>query len=120
MNSTKYPPCMLYQMILCVQIHCEKHKVYWLLLQKGHEESLNNLYYILDNLIKECTAAGLGQKTSTSIVSIEAEDKMWNDGILGEPQPCQLSDTILYLLGVNLALHGGDKHKCLCRLGFQE
>ncbi len=65
-------------------MHFEMNKVYWHLLQKGKDESLNDVYFTLDNLMKQHTTAGLGHKMSASVVSIEAEDKMWKEGILGE------------------------------------
>ena len=29
LNSSEYPPCTLYQMVLCIQIYFEKNKVFW-------------------------------------------------------------------------------------------
>ncbi len=92
-------------MILCVQMHCEMHKVYWKLLAKG-DKSLTDLYYTLDNLIKKCTMNGLGGKNSATAITLSAEETMWREGVLGNSTPKQLSDTLLYLLGVNLALRG--------------
>ncbi len=46
------------------------------------------------------------------------EDKMWEEGVLGEIHPHQLCDTVLFLLGMNLALHGGEEYKKLHRPGF--
>ena len=41
----------------------EIHKIYWKLLGKGGAD-LNDLYYTLDNLMKEHIAQGLGKKVS--------------------------------------------------------
>ncbi len=43
---------------------------------------------------------------------------MWKTGILSEAQPKQLCETVLYLLGLHLALRGGDEHKRLHQPGF--
>ena len=32
---------------------------------------------------------------------------MWKSGLLGEQHPCQLLDTLIYLLGIHCALRGG-------------
>ena len=93
------------------------HKVYWKLLGKG-QDCLNDLYYTLDNIMKTHTTSGLGRKNSASVVTVDAEEKMWNEGILGKDTPKQLSDTILYLLGLNLALRGGKEHCRLHHPGF--
>ncbi len=54
LDSSEYPPRTLYQMILCIQMFFEKHKVFWKLLGKG-DECLTDLYYTLDNLMKKHT-----------------------------------------------------------------
>ncbi len=72
-----------------------------------------NLYYVVHNLIKECSKLGLGHVKSSEVISKEAEEKMWKTGILGAAQPKQLCKTVLYLLSLNLALHSGDEHKQL-------
>ncbi len=107
-TSDEYPPRTLYQMALCIQMHLEMYKVYWKLLGKG-DNCLQVLYYMLDNIIKQCTMDGLGRKVSVSILTEDAEETMWSQGILGEDSLCQLSDTMLYLLGLNLALCGGEE-----------
>ena len=118
MNGQEYPPQTLYQMVICIQIYLESEKLYWKLLDKGDPQFVN-LYYTLDNIMKAHTAQGLGVKQSASVVSKASEEIMWEKGILGEDNPTQLLDTILYLLGINYALHGGEEHKCLHRPGFK-
>ncbi len=116
-NSDKYPPHALYQMVVSIQMYLESHKIYWRLLGKGHDD-LNDLYYTLDNLMKQYTAQGMGKKTSAKVVSKMDEDKMWDEGVLGDDHPKQLCDTVLFLLGMNLALHGGEEHRRLQWPGF--
>ncbi len=117
MNGSEYPPQTLYQMIVCVQIFLESEKLYWKLLDKG-DPYFVNLYYTLDNIMKQHTAKGLGVKQSATMVSKENEEVMWQKGILGEDDPSQLLDMVLYLLGINWALCGGEEHKRLCCPGF--
>lgn len=49
---------------------------------------------------------GIGRKESSDAISLEQEDLLWGKGILGESTPDQLRETVLFLLGVNLALRG--------------
>ena len=49
------------------------------------------------------------------MITYETEEILWQCGILGEHTPDILRDTVLYLLGVNLALCAGDEHYNLCR-----
>ena len=38
---------------------------------------------------------------------------MWLKGVLGDANPQQLVDTVLYLLGIHFGLHAADEHKSL-------
>ncbi len=52
------------------------------------------------------------------MVSKANKEVMWQKGILGEDDPGQLSDTMLYLISINCVLQGGDEHKHLWHPGF--
>ncbi len=69
LNGNKYLPCTLYQMVLCIQMFFEKHKVFWHLLGKG-DSNLTDLDYTLDNIMKKCTSTGLRHKKSMSVVTM--------------------------------------------------
>ena len=49
---------------------------------------------------------------------LTTEDKLWQEGKLGEENGRQLVETLIYLLGINLGLGGGNEHKQLRRPGF--
>ena len=68
--------------------------------------------------MKKCTSEGLGVVKSATPVSISTEDKLWKEGQLGEANGYQLVETVMFLLGLNLDLRGGNEHKRLRRLGF--
>ncbi len=117
MNGDEYPLQTLYQMVICIQIFLESQKLYWKLLDKNNMDVVS-LFYTLDNIMKERTAKGYGVKQSASVVSKEAENKMWEQGVLGEDMLKQLLDTVLFLIGMNCALCRGEEHKHLRRPGF--
>lgn len=62
--------------------------------------------------------AGGGIVKSATLISLSVGVTMWKSGILGEHNPKQLGETILFSLGVNLALRGGDKQKRLRHPAF--
>ncbi len=117
LNGEQYPLRTVYQMIICLQMYLESNRVHWKLLNKNDPDFVD-LFYVIDNLMKEKNRAGLGKVQSAAVISDDLEEKMWREGVLGEDQPKQLCDTVLYLLGVNLALRGGEEHKRLRRPGF--
>ena len=80
-------------------------KVFWFFLDHSDMTFLD-LYYELDNEMKCHTLEGLGVVKSATPVSLTVEDKLWKEGKLGEENVCQLVETVLFLLGVNLGLRG--------------
>ena len=115
-DFTEYPGSMLYQIVLCLQFFCEKNGLKHKLLD---DREFIGLWYTLDNIMKERARSGLGLKKSSDVISMTDEDKMWLTGILGDTSPEVLRDTLMYLLGINLTLHGGDEHCALRAPGFK-
>ena len=54
------------------------------------------------------------------MISLEVEDKLWRDGVIGEQTPEQLRNTVLFLIGVNCGLRAGDEHHNLRRDGIEK
>lgn len=111
----KYPGATLYQIIICLQFYLQKHGINWKLLD---DPNFVHLQFTLDNIMKARAKQGLGQKRSAQVISVTDEEKMWSEGVLGESNPDQLWDTIMYLLGINLALQGGKEHQSLQCPGY--
>ena len=117
LNKDEYPPRTVYQMCVCIQMYLEMNRIHWKILNK-QDVKFVNFYYILDNVIKQKYAQGLGKVQSADVITKEAENHLWKMGILGEEHPKQLCETVLFLLGINLMLRGGDEHKQLHCPGF--
>ncbi len=97
LNRENYPPHTVYQMIICIQMYLEAQKLHWQLLNKEDPEFVD-LYYAVNNLMKECT--------SSDIITLESKNLMWESGLLGDGNPKQLSDTVIFLLGIHCMLRG--------------
>ena len=54
-------------------------------------------------------------KKSAKFLSVEFGNELWRSGTLGEDTPDKLRDTVLFILGINLALRAGDEHHDLHR-----
>ena len=53
---------------------------------------------------------GLGIHKSANFLSLAHEDKMFKEGALGDDEPEKLLCTVIYMLGMHLALRGEVKH----------
>ena len=94
LNGENYLPCTVYQMIICIQMYLK-------------DPEFIDLYYAIDNLMKEHTSEGHGHVNSSDIITLDSENLMWESGLVGDRNPKQLSDTVIFLLGIHCMLRGG-------------
>ena len=76
-------------------MHFHENGVFWKLLDDSEFQTLRN---VLDNTMKECTALGLGVRKSSSIISLQHENVMFETGALGDGNPEQLLKTVIYMM----------------------
>ena len=108
-----YPGKMLYEMVVSIQKYLNVNKINWKLVDGP---DFGTLRPVLDNVMKERALQHIGLVTKQAqVITYEYEEKLWNSGILGEDTPQKLRDTVLFLLGINLALRAGDEHYFLRR-----
>ena len=76
-----YPGHTLYQMTCALQIHLRKKILNWKLV---HGDEFINCNCVLDKVMQEQASLSLGTvKCQAEVISLEFEQKLWNDGILG-------------------------------------
>ncbi|XP_046550188.1 zinc finger MYM-type protein 2-like [Haliotis rubra] len=64
--------------------------------------------------MKALVRQGIGiTKRQAKVITEEEEDILWAKSLLGSDSPQQLSDTLIYLIGLNFALRAGDEHRFL-------
>ena len=114
-NDADYPGKTLYQLVCALQNYLKKLEIDWKLV---HGSDFKLFSRVLDNVIQERAAMSLGTvRKQAQVISLDHENQLWLKGILGEDEPDKLRSTVLYLLGVNLALRAGDEHYFLRRPG---
>ena len=95
-GDSSFPPNSVKGIIRTVQMYLNTKKLYWKLLSKD-DEVFSDLYYVVDNVMKQGAKEGLGIVKHATPVSIEMEETMWETGVLGEDTPVQLRNTLLYM-----------------------
>ena len=112
-NGDEYPGKTLYHIVVSIQKHLLRAGKKWKLVESVDFARLCN---VLDNLMKERAKDNIGlTKRQAGLINENIENRLWNDGILGEENPDQLQSTVLFLLGLNLGLRAGDEHYALRR-----
>ena len=107
-DGSDYPGRTLYQMCVSIQKHLNHNGINWKLVE-GHE--FRQLRNVLDNVMKERAAQNIGMVCrQAQYISLDYENKLWENQVLGEQNPDQLRDTVTFLLGINLGLRAGDEH----------
>ena len=116
LDGGDYPPNTLREIIIMIQMYLHERDLYWKLLDHPEFITLRN---VVDNTMKERTAMGLGVKHSSDVITIQNENKLFEIGALGESNPQQLLDTVIYMVGLHCALRGGVEHQRLRRPGLR-
>lgn len=110
-NGDEYRGNTIYEIVVAIQHYLRENGRFLTLLDDVEFEGMRQK---LDKKMKELAAKGVGiDKQQSCVISVESEEKMWANGILGSDTPDKLRDTLLYLLGLNFALRGGQEHYCL-------
>ena len=93
---------------MSIQKYLNQNNVLWRILDDPEFLDVKN---VLDNVMKERARENLGLvRKRAELITVEHEEHLWKTGVLGEDTPDKLCDTVLFLLGINLALHACDEH----------
>ena len=110
-----YPQETLYSLVMALQMYFHSQGVYHKFLQDSAFVEVRNT---LDNRMKSLSKQGLVmKKEKAQPFTLSHEEKMWSSGVLGESNPEQLLNTVIYLLGIHCSLRAVDEHKAL-KIGY--
>ncbi|XP_021345205.1 uncharacterized protein LOC110445118 [Mizuhopecten yessoensis] len=112
-DGSDYPSETMYSFVICIQLYLDTlDKRYKFLTDEGFLQIRNTL----DNIMKEKSKNNVGGPKKQALpISEEEEDVMWSKHVLGDDTPEKLINTMVYLIGLNFALRGGQEHRNLRR-----
>ena len=100
LDGSEFPPCTLYDIIICVQFWLESNGYNWRLVSGKEFETLK---FTLDNCMKERASRGIGSKVrKAEVLTFTDEDLLWSLGLLGSHTPQVLINTVIVKLGFNM------------------
>ena len=106
-SGEEYPGKTLYQLVISIQSYLNESGKPWKLVE-GPE--FIEVRTVLDNLMKERHAVNIGTvKHQADLISYDYENRLWESNILGESNPDQLRNTVLFLIGMNIGLRAGEE-----------
>ena len=108
-NGSKYPPNTLHGMVASIQHYLKRKKR---IVRLFNDDKFCFLRDALDAMMKESASDGLGlTKKQGEVITLDEEEQLWSKGVLGDSNPQQLLDTIVYLFGIHFALKGNSTVK---------
>ena len=106
LEGKDYPPNSIKNMLYCIQMYLKTKRLVWKLLDKT-DEAFYDLAMVIDNELINRVTMGMGKVESAQPIARRMENLMWELGVLGDSNPSQLSDTLIFVLGIHLALRWG-------------
>ena len=117
-ENADFPGRTLYQIVCSIQNFLRKRDINWKLVHNGNK--FCRFQHVLDNVMKERVSRNIGAiRKQAQVISMRHEEQLWERGVLCQDTPEKLRETVLFVLGVNLALHAGDEHYALWRINPQ-
>ena len=111
LDGSDFPGKTLYEIVICIQFHLETMGYAFKLIS---EEGFKDVKYTLDNVMKMCTAQGIGSKVKKAeVLTATHEEYLWSIGLFGTDNPEQLLNTIVFIIGKGCALRAGKEHYAL-------
>jgi hypothetical protein len=116
-NGSRYRAKSVFEFVLAIQTYVEIQKNISLKFLKN--ETFVPIRNALDNIMKELQTLGLGfNPKKAEVISTLVEEELWRGGHLGVNSSQLLLRTVVYTLGLNLALRAGE-HRRLRREMFE-
>lgn len=110
-NGNDFPGETLHEIIICIQLFFEQRNQCYKFLSDPEFMQLRNT---LDTMMQEKKKAGIGiRRKQAQVIDIDEEKLMWEKNVLGSDSPSKLVNTLVYLIGLNFALRGGQEHRNL-------
>ena len=113
-DGTKYPPRTLKEIIAALQHFINNYMRDKRNISLFKDEAFSGMREILDAEMKVSASEGLIRpKRKAKAITLSLEDELWKRGSFGNSNPKQLIDSLIYHIGLHLALRAISEHRNL-------
>lgn len=111
-DRSMYPPQTQKEICAAIQYHFNDTMNWQISIFK--DKDFTESRKVLDAQMKKAARLGLvQQKKRASIITINDEELLWNNGSFGWANPRQLINTLIYFIGLHFSLRAGEEHRNL-------
>ena len=112
-NGLPYPATTLRSLLAAIQRVLHSNKIPLNLFDKS-DMRFRDLHMTLDTVCVSLRKEGVGAEVKhATVISIEHEETLWKNGVLGVNSPESLLRTVFYTVGLYFSLRGGQEHRDL-------
>ena len=105
-DKSEYKANSILQFLLCLQTHCKIHDKRYTFLREPRFEAIRNA---VDSVMRKRQREGLGNNPrKAEIITMDMEEYLWQNKVLGNATPKQLVQTLIFLFGIRLMLRSGE------------
>ena len=116
-DNAEYKGDTIFSIISAIQKYYEINGRTVSLLSDPKFSSLRN---VISNTMREKVQQGVGLfRKKAEVISVEIENSLWENGILGCHDPETLLHTVFWIIGINFGLRGGQEHRDLSMENFR-
>lgn len=118
-DGSHYPPRSIHLMLAGLQrIILEKDPTSPRFFER-HSTSYRELQSVCDHTYRKLRDAGVGVDIkSTSVFTLDEENKLWSSNTIGIDTPKQLQRAVFYYIGKCYCIRGGEEQRKLCPSQF--
>ncbi len=115
-DHSQYPPKTVYDIFAMINYYVQNNlKRSWSLFKDSEFQQSRKC---LEAAMKSAASNGLTSGNNRSnAISLDEEDRLWRSDVFGKSSPKQITQTVVYLIGIHFCLRGG---KELRRLRYGE
>ena len=113
-DGTQFPTASVNLLLAGLKRHMKEMNLRAIDILSESDPNFCGLRSVRDNIARKRRSEGIGAVVKhASIISLEEEERLWEECVLGTTSPKALLNAVFFMNGKVLCLRGGREHHCL-------
>ena len=115
-DGSEYPPATIHMLLCGLQRIMRRESDRPFEIFAKDDVRFRNFRGTMESVFQQLHKKGVGAVVKhASVITVDEENHIWQQGIIGDHSPTALLRAVFYLNGINFSLHGGKEHRNLKR-----